>query len=611
MRFSTVSAIVEAQQELSAIILHLGGQRGFVKAFAKAKVRRIAQVRRISVAQIHFRDVYSAPIYSTATWRGKMAAFTRANAWNNGGTFDNPDLLWYAKGVGAMQARQLGDSSSWWFLAAIHGEYVTPGSLQDPNAPPWRDIPGPPNVPTAPLPPSNVSDQFWNQCQHQSWYFAPWHRGYLLALEAQVRADVINLGGPATWALPYWDYFGPGNQSNIPPAFTQQTLPDGSTNPLSVTARYGPDLDGNIYVPTPAVVQQHPGDPNFVLGPVTQDCMSDPTYTGGDNAIPPGFGGPVTDFSHQGGTNGGLEGNPHNLVHVYVGGLATAGMAPSLMSDPGLAALDPIFYLHHANIDRMWAVWNQTPTNTNPTDPNWLNGPAAIGERPFIMPTPAGGPSVYTPQQMTSLGPLNYTYDVLPTPAPVSVPALLARRLTRLGATAAATRVEKGATVTIGRNTELVGASQPGLSIKGAGTSTSVKLDTGVRRKVAASLLKASETTPPDRVFLKLENVRGTYDASVLSVYINLPEGAKPSDHPELLAGSVGLFGLHGASFKDAKHAGQGLSFVLEITKIVDALHLKNALDVDSLHVRIVPYRPVPDQAQITVGRVSIYRHGQ
>jgi tyrosinase len=28
------------------------------------------------------------------------------------------------------------------------------------------------------------------------------------------------------------------------------------------------------------------------------------------------------------------------------------------MSDPGIAALDPIFYLHHCNIDRMWAVWN-------------------------------------------------------------------------------------------------------------------------------------------------------------------------------------------------------------------------------------------------------------
>jgi len=108
-----------------------------------------------------------------------------------------------------------------------------------------------------------------------------------------------------------------------------------------------------------------------------------------------------------------------------------------------------------------------------------------------------------------------------------------------------------------------------------------------------------------------LENVRGTHDASVLSVYINLPEGAKPSDHPELLAGSVGLFGLRRASLKDDKHGGQGLNFVLDITKIVDALHLRNALNVDSIHVRIVPHQAVPDQAQITVGRVSIYRQGQ
>lgn len=28
-----------------------------------------------------------------------MATYTRANAWNNGGTFANTDLLWYAKGL--------------------------------------------------------------------------------------------------------------------------------------------------------------------------------------------------------------------------------------------------------------------------------------------------------------------------------------------------------------------------------------------------------------------------------------------------------------------------------------------------------------------------------
>jgi tyrosinase len=524
-----------------------------------------------------------------------MATYTRANAWNNGGTFDNTDLLWYAKGVGAMQGRQLDDPSSWWFFAAIHGEYVNNRGF-----PGWGSLPAPPSVPTTPQPSTGVSNQFWDQCQHQSWYFLPWHRGYLLALEAQVRAAVINLSGPSTWALPYWNYFGPANEFNMPPAFAQQDLPDGNPNPLFVQARYGPNGDGNIYVPT-----------SVVSGPVTQDSISNDLYTGSDISTPlPGFGGPETGFSHGGGTSGNLENNPHNLVHVYVGGTSPDGQTNGLMSDPGTAALDPIFYLHHANIDRMWGVWNANLANTNPTDPNWLNGPPATGDPEFLMPMPDGSSWVYTPQQMNSLSQLNYAYDSLPQPAPVPAAALLAQRLTRLGVTAAAIKVKEGATVTTGTNLELVGANQEALPIKGSGASTSVKLDAGVRRKVSASLAKASETATPDRVFLNLENVRGTHDASVLNVYINLPEGAKPSDHPELLAGSVGLFGLRRASLRDSKHAGQGLNFVLDITKIVDALHLKNKLDVDSLHVRILPHQAVPDKAEITVGRVSIYRQG-
>jgi tyrosinase len=521
-----------------------------------------------------------------------MAEYTRTNAWNNDGTFDNPDLLWYAKGVGAMQARELSDPSSWWFFAAIHGEYVS-----ETDFPGWGFLPAPPPVPTSPLPSQGDQDQYWDQCQHQSWYFPPWHRGYLLALEAQIRADVISLGGPATWALPYWNYFGPGQEFNIPPAFTQQTLPDGSPNPLFVTARYGPAGDGSIFVPIP---------------PVNQGCMSNNLYTGNDAATPPpGFGGPATGFSHGGGTSGNLESNPHNLVHVYVGGNAPDGQTYGLMSDPGLAGLDPIFYLHHANIDRMWAAWNANPSDTNPTDPNWLNGPAAVGEREFVMPWPGGGPWVYTPQQMNSLNQLNYTYDDLPVPAPVSAEDMLAKRLTRLGVAAAAPKAREGAAVIPGKKVELVGANQGALAITSSGALTTVKLDTGVRRKVSASLALASQTAHPDRVFLNLENVRGTHDASVLSVYINLPEGANPSDHPELLAGTVGLFGLRRASLTDGRHGGEGLNFVLEITRIFDTLHLDNALHVDSLPVRIVSDQPVPEQAEITVGRVSIYRQGQ
>ena len=106
-------------------------------------------------------------------------AFTRTNAWNNGGNFNNPDLLWYARGVGVMQSRALNNPNSWWFFAAIHGEYVT-----ETGYPGWGSIPTPPQLPTTPVPSQSVLDRFWNQCQHQSWYFPPCHRGYLVALEA-------------------------------------------------------------------------------------------------------------------------------------------------------------------------------------------------------------------------------------------------------------------------------------------------------------------------------------------------------------------------------------------------------------------------------------------
>lgn len=496
-----------------------------------------------------------------------MAIYTRANAWNKGGTFDNTDLLWYARGAAAMQAGALSSTASWWFFAAIHGVDIAG----------WGGITPPPSVPTTPLPPPNISKLYWAQCQHQSWFFPPWHCGYLLALEAHIRAAVIKLGGPGTWALPYWNYFGGGNQSKIPPAFTQKTLPDGTTpNPLYVAARYGSGAD---------------------LNKITQKCLSNTVYQG---TTPNGFGGPVTGFWHGEGPNGSLEANPHNLVHTEVGRVG------GLMSYPDYAALDPIFYLHHANIDRMWAGWNQK--YPNPTVNNWVNGPTAAGDRKFVMPMPDGKAWQYTPGDVDSLSKLDYTYDNLPTPPTLN---LLAQRLTRLGAVAAASKVTEGATMIPGENVELVGANQQSLPIKGSGVTTTVKLDPGVRRKVTASLAKASETASPDRVYLNLENVRGVEDATELDVYINLPEGAKPSDHPELFAGSVSLFGLRRASAKDEKHGGEGLNLVLDITDIVDALHLKNALDVDSLNVRIAPDHEVREEDQITVGRVSIYRHGR
>jgi tyrosinase len=518
-----------------------------------------------------------------------MTTYTRSNAWNNGGTFNNPDLLWYAKGVGVMQSQTLDNQNSWWFFAAIHGQ-----NLAGTVFPSWGAIPAPPNVPTTPLPSQADIKLYWDQCQHQSWYFAPWHRGYLIALEAQIRSAVVSLGGPDTWALPYWNYFGPGTEYEIPPAFTAQSLPDGTPNPLFVNARYGPNNDGNIFIPIP---------------PVAQTCEKNTVYTGSNAATkPPGFGGPKTGFMHSGNVSGNLESNPHNQVHGDVGGFINQ-QKYGLMSDPDIAALDPIFYLHHCNIDRMWAAWNNLG-NSNPTDPNWLNGPAALGGQEFAMPMPDGSSWVYTPAMVNSLSQVNYTYDNLSAGVPIQPFSALTQRLAKLGAQPQTAKITAEVAMDAEVNAELVGANDGPLQIKSSGARADVKLDSDIQGKVFESLAAsaepasaeaiAAEPALPDQVYLQLENVRGTLDAFKLNVSVNQKN-----------AGTVSLFGLRRATLKDGDHGGGGLTFIFDITNIIDDLFLDKTVDLNTLDVRIVPNQAVPEDAELTVGRVSVYRQGQ
>jgi tyrosinase len=448
--------------------------------------------------------------------------------------------------------------------------------------------------PADPMPSSADSKAYWNQCQHGSWYFLPWHRGYLLAFEAVIRDAVAKLGGPVDWALPYWNYFKL-NQNGLPPAFASSDWPDGhGNNPLYVPQRYGPTSDGNVYVPVNLINLSALGDPNF---------------TGVASGGSPGFGGVNTGFSHGGQVHGELESQPHDAVHGYVGGSDPESGLPGLMSDPDTAGLDPIFWLHHANIDRLWEVWRKNPpTAVDPSDANWINGPAAIGERAFTLPMPGGVSWTYMPGEMSDLSKLNYNYDDVSPPS--GTPQVVAR-LQRLGVSLAAADGLIRRTAMAGPKTvELLGANNESLRLNGAGARTSVALDASVLRKVSASLLSARAASPaaPDRIFLNLENVRGLNDATAFSVYINVPEGDDPTQHPDHLAGSIALFGVRKATLADDKHAGDGLTFVLDITHVIDTLHLVGALNVAQLHVRLVPLKPVPEAAQISIGRISVFR---
>ena len=82
------------------------------------------------------------------------------------------------------------------------------------------------------------------------------------------------------------------------------------------------------------------------------------------------------------GTSGSLESMAHTSVHVWPGdpGSSTVGNdgeehAGADMGFLGTAARDPVFYSHHANVDRMWHLWSTKLGGAAAgfDDPEWLD----------------------------------------------------------------------------------------------------------------------------------------------------------------------------------------------------------------------------------------------
>ena len=304
----------------------------------------------------------------------------------------DPILLWYAKGIGEMQRRQIAEPTSWRYQAAIHGYEPDSDPLKDDV----NDI----------LPSQADQDDFWNQCQHGSWFFLPWHRMYLGLFEQMVRAEIVHLGGPADWTLPYWNYDDPKHPEfrALPAAFLEPNLPGGQRNPLFIIGA-SPILRGTLAMSG----QQVAGDPE-----VSVKCLKQPFFDADPIGGSKGFGGGKTIAQHRGGSPGELEKTPHGDIHDAVDGW---------MSTFETAALDPIFWLHHANIDRLWTVWkNRNPSNVDPPDANWLT------KISFRFNQPGGGIVTMTSSQVidSKTSPFAYDYEDTTDPlAPAPHPAHL------------------------------------------------------------------------------------------------------------------------------------------------------------------------------------------
>ena len=58
-----------------------------------------------------------------------------------------------------------------------------------------------------------------------------------------------------------------------------------------------------------------------------------------------------------------IEGNPHNGSHTYIGGNT------GNMSFVSSAAEDPVFFLLHGNVDRLWSRWQRNNAFVSRLDP--------------------------------------------------------------------------------------------------------------------------------------------------------------------------------------------------------------------------------------------------
>jgi hypothetical protein len=108
-----------------------------------------------------------------------------------------------------------------------------------------------------------------------------------------------------------------------------------------------------------------------------------------------------------------LEPELHNRAHVFVGGSMLPGTSPD----------DPVFFLHHCNVDRIWALWQfRHPGQHYPLVVPKVSSP---GNRPHGLddPMPPWTTATETkrPRDMLNHTTLGYTYDSDPPGASINV----------------------------------------------------------------------------------------------------------------------------------------------------------------------------------------------
>jgi hypothetical protein len=391
--------------------------------------------------------------------------------------------------------------------------------------------------------PGTSSSDLWGQCQHGNWWFLPWHRAYLHYLERIMRRYAED----PSFCLPYWDYSNPQARS-LPTVFREETSPlyDSSRRP---TVNSGADrLDDAIVVT---------GTQATLASTVFADFG--PVVTFGGRAI--------NQPEHMGLPHGSLESVPHDLIHGWVGGN---------LGNLDMAGRDPAFYVHHANIDRLWEVWLQMGGGrANPANEAWLN-------QQFTFIDEDKRRATISVRDLVNTASLGYTYERI-TPPPVN--------LTRPAST---TRMDT-----------LVTVNMPGQTLGNQPVQLTLTLPQGGQAKVFNNLVGTRKygTSMPGQIQLRLEGVKFSgHPDSAVGIFLNMPKNQKADPRNPYYAGCFTFFGHTG-------HHGERVSYAdvtRQFQKVWPGTN-RNSREITVTLVRLSPgVLPQEFQTQCTCGQLSL-----
>jgi len=202
---------------------------------------------------------------------------------------------------------------------------------------------------------------------HWGWNFLPWHRGYIFFLErilANILSTQFNVDG-STFAFPYWDWI---QHKEIPNTRLRKEL--GLASPLWGYDRTQENMvnNDNLGFDNLALFDGNRGpsiekpemSPQNEVSQDSKDHVEETIFYMGQDYVNYMLSVPFEQFAGRPGIDrsnqGLLEQGPHNDGHDWVG---TRFGINRNMGKLRYAALDPIFFMHHANIDRIWSLYRQ------------------------------------------------------------------------------------------------------------------------------------------------------------------------------------------------------------------------------------------------------------